>query len=857
MKKVLLASTALAGASLLATSANAGTPIVSDNQEVEISGTMRFSIHGAGQDVRSPLGGQQNEKGEGRGYKFASDESEVKFGADAAADNGLEFGLEIEIASSLALPFPVAGSSDSTSPKVATVNDPIPAAATFPNLMVFDGASVEARDGLTVRAERDGVSSSSPVSRTSSPARQVNGSPLPSPLTTSWEGLQLSKFAPILPSITALEAAAATVLPALSAATTARAATNVEPDWTADNEETKSHFLTKLGDYKKALTTGGTFSAPAPETSPAATLQTDRSNDSDGLKAQRAVALANGHYEVGPFVSDDIDIVTGGNSRLNIDLLQKPVNLLADIVETTQAGAAPSPATVTSSITVNSPIEASVDATPPAAPATVNDDIVTTAFVGGFGSLGATIEPNYATHSTNTSGNVTFDYDGPTEADDYVTAPDAGQIDGNHNNTPADQVIDRVEEEVAENRSSSQTTTDVTDARTEPVDADAAISPVEVTAAQELTLAAVSEAGSSAEDHDAVGAAPLALPLPPDEPDDTTSDTSPVTLAAGAMIGDNIGAAPVLPDETPWDDAIVETAELSTNTPTGIPSDDPASDLVTDETLDDLDGEAPLDKMIDGKGLTNGEDADTFVFGSDLSETSAELEVEAGAELQQPAIVETSDASLAAVGDQVGVEVAETTTSITTIDTTEARTDDLGATPLLSGLTGSEGLASIAADSSGTAQENDSVAVTDSLTASLPIGSSDNTPLPEASTTLADAIEPGDSGANLATSTPSGDVISNYADNDTGGGADNDSQDGWNGDEGPSDSAQSDTFVFEADLGHETTTDFEEDAGSSDAGGLWQPDNSQFDVASDADPLFLPEEVTTSEAHEDDFRSVA
>ncbi len=97
MKKVLLASTALAGASLLATSANAGTPIVSDNQEVEISGTMRFSIHGAGQDVRSPLGGQQNEKGEGRGYKFASDESEVKFAARAAADNGLEFGLEIEI----------------------------------------------------------------------------------------------------------------------------------------------------------------------------------------------------------------------------------------------------------------------------------------------------------------------------------------------------------------------------------------------------------------------------------------------------------------------------------------------------------------------------------------------------------------------------------------------------------------------------------------------------------------------------------------------------------------------------------------------------------------------------------------
>ena len=91
MKKVLLASTALAGASLLATSANAGTPLVGDNQEVTISGTVRFTVHAANQDVR---GGA---KGEGRGYKFATDESEVKFAARGAADNGLEFGLEIEI----------------------------------------------------------------------------------------------------------------------------------------------------------------------------------------------------------------------------------------------------------------------------------------------------------------------------------------------------------------------------------------------------------------------------------------------------------------------------------------------------------------------------------------------------------------------------------------------------------------------------------------------------------------------------------------------------------------------------------------------------------------------------------------
>ena len=94
MKKVLLASTALAGASLLAASASAGTPIVSDNQEVSISGNLRFSLHTASQDVRNA--GATN-KGEGRGYKFVSDESEIKFSAQAAADNGLEFGLQIEI----------------------------------------------------------------------------------------------------------------------------------------------------------------------------------------------------------------------------------------------------------------------------------------------------------------------------------------------------------------------------------------------------------------------------------------------------------------------------------------------------------------------------------------------------------------------------------------------------------------------------------------------------------------------------------------------------------------------------------------------------------------------------------------
>ncbi len=91
MKKVLLASTALAGASLLATSANAGTPIVGDDQEVTISGNVRFSVYAADQDVELSANSSD------RGYKFETDESEVKFAARSQADNGLEFGLEIEI----------------------------------------------------------------------------------------------------------------------------------------------------------------------------------------------------------------------------------------------------------------------------------------------------------------------------------------------------------------------------------------------------------------------------------------------------------------------------------------------------------------------------------------------------------------------------------------------------------------------------------------------------------------------------------------------------------------------------------------------------------------------------------------
>lgn len=92
MKKTLLSSSAIAGAALLAapvaTPAFAGTAQVGDSFEVTISGGYRFSVLVYDQDVRT---------GTGRGYRFASDEAEVKFAAGGVADNGLEYGFEMEL----------------------------------------------------------------------------------------------------------------------------------------------------------------------------------------------------------------------------------------------------------------------------------------------------------------------------------------------------------------------------------------------------------------------------------------------------------------------------------------------------------------------------------------------------------------------------------------------------------------------------------------------------------------------------------------------------------------------------------------------------------------------------------------
>jgi outer membrane protein OmpU len=93
MKKTLLSSSAIAGAALLAvpvaTPAFAGTAEVGDSFTVTISGGYRFSVLVYEQDNRP--------RGNGQGYRFLSDEAEVKFAAGGVADNGLEYGFEMEL----------------------------------------------------------------------------------------------------------------------------------------------------------------------------------------------------------------------------------------------------------------------------------------------------------------------------------------------------------------------------------------------------------------------------------------------------------------------------------------------------------------------------------------------------------------------------------------------------------------------------------------------------------------------------------------------------------------------------------------------------------------------------------------
>ncbi len=88
MRKLLLASTALVGASMLAAPAMAGTPTVGDDFSVSIGGNLRFSLLIYDQDRSS---------GRGQGYLLKSGESEVSFKARGTAENGLNYGFDLEI----------------------------------------------------------------------------------------------------------------------------------------------------------------------------------------------------------------------------------------------------------------------------------------------------------------------------------------------------------------------------------------------------------------------------------------------------------------------------------------------------------------------------------------------------------------------------------------------------------------------------------------------------------------------------------------------------------------------------------------------------------------------------------------
>jgi predicted porin len=88
MKKTLLASTALIGAALLTAPAHAGTVGSGDNLAVKLSGFMWFQANWLDEDTSD---------GFGRGYDFDIPETEVHISASNTADNGIKYGVTIEM----------------------------------------------------------------------------------------------------------------------------------------------------------------------------------------------------------------------------------------------------------------------------------------------------------------------------------------------------------------------------------------------------------------------------------------------------------------------------------------------------------------------------------------------------------------------------------------------------------------------------------------------------------------------------------------------------------------------------------------------------------------------------------------
>jgi len=88
MNKKNIWLSALVGAAMIATPALAGQVGSKAALSVTLGGEFRFQIGLVDQDVSATAG---------RGYQFKVDQSEIKIGVEATADNGLKYGINIEL----------------------------------------------------------------------------------------------------------------------------------------------------------------------------------------------------------------------------------------------------------------------------------------------------------------------------------------------------------------------------------------------------------------------------------------------------------------------------------------------------------------------------------------------------------------------------------------------------------------------------------------------------------------------------------------------------------------------------------------------------------------------------------------
>ncbi|MGE0254742.1 MAG: porin [Alphaproteobacteria bacterium] len=103
MKKLLLASTALVGASMLAAGPAAAAPVsAGDSFDLTLGGWIRIAAYSVSQDISSGLNpttgaALAGTTSSGRGYRIYQPETEVWVKGKKTGDNGLTYGFEIEL----------------------------------------------------------------------------------------------------------------------------------------------------------------------------------------------------------------------------------------------------------------------------------------------------------------------------------------------------------------------------------------------------------------------------------------------------------------------------------------------------------------------------------------------------------------------------------------------------------------------------------------------------------------------------------------------------------------------------------------------------------------------------------------